>query len=329
MTKYGIKDYEADNKRLLNNIMNHKDISKKNKNALNRFLKAYIIKKGAKKGQPVSLARKNLFLTQIPKLLTASKDIIKDMQDRDKINDIFNDFRNKLSPGYYGTVVNLSLRFVRWLNDNEKPKGFKDIDNVSKDQQKRNMKPEEHWEWDDAITHSKTAFTVQEKAWAPVRLDAGCRAAEFLGLNYGDVKKKNGHMIIHINGKTGKRDTILYQAVPWLDEWLREHPTKKTNDPLWVMQKKGEILRYTYAAHNKRFRSISKLAKLNKPNDFNATRHSCARLTKIDNMNPLQASENLGHSLEYYQRTYGQLTTEDRLKSMEEHNGTSSKEEKK
>lgn len=339
MERYGIVNYDVKIQQNMKDIIEDKNISDTNKNALNRFLDAYKVKKGTKKGLPVSKARKALFLKHIKRILADTKDIKKDMQKPELINKIFARYSRELSSGYYGTVVNITLRFVTWLNDGTKPKGFRDIDNISKEQQKRNLQPDKLWEWDDALKHSDTATRTQEKAWAPVRVEAGLRAAEFLGLNYGDVKKDDPYRILKVDGKTGPRDVLIYKSVPVLDAWLEAHPTKKDTDPLWVMykpiyDKEGKragqkIVRYTYAAINKQFRFIAKNAGIDKPCDFNALRHSAARLSKIEGMNPLQAAENFGHTLGYYQGTYGKLSNKDRMRAMDEHNGRVTEDEKK
>ena len=295
-------------------FFNDNKISSKNKQLVKKFLVVY----------DVSPARKNIFLKHINLLLERTKDINKDMKDRDKINKIFKQLRDKLGISYYSTVVNVSSRFVRWLNDGDKPKGFKDIKNVKKSMQKRKLTPEDMVTWDECLKLTDATNNIMLKAIIATQIDGGFRPSEFVDLNYGDVSQKKDFILISVNGgKTGARNVILWRSVPYLLKWLQSHPTKRKNDPLWVQEgnSKGVVLRYNYRAISKRIELLAKKIKFDKPTDFYSFRHSACTLSKMDNVPEEIAAAKFGHTIEYYTETYGRLTTEDVIERFSKHYG--------
>lgn len=309
-----IINYEKAGETARETLLTDDTISTTNKEALRDFFKAY----------DVSPARMALFSKHIALLLRETDDIRRDMQDRQKINAIFSELRNKISPSYYATAVNVALRFTRWLNDGERPKGFKDIKNLSKQKQKRDLRPEDMVSWEDGLKMAQYATSNQWKAIILTQLDGGFRPSEFHDLNFGDITRKGKFFVAHISkGKTGSRDVILFKCSPALDRWLREHPTKQKEAPLWVMEageksrianRKGGVIRYRYPALSKRLRYFAVKAGIPKPADFYNLRHSAATLAKKDNLSPDLAAAKFGHSVEYYVNVYGRLSTDDNVK---------------
>jgi integrase len=317
-----IVDYKKKADTVKKSILKSKKISQPNKDALLKFLDSY----------DVSYARLGIFLNHIKPILERTQDITKDMQDRDKINKTINKIRQNISPGYYATIINVTLRFVRWLNDGEKPQGFKDIKRVSEKHQKRNLSPQDMITWEEGEQLIEAVHnSIQMKAIIATQLDGGFRPSEFLSLNYGDVTIKENFMIIEVkDGKTGRRNVILWRSVPHLLRWYKAHPTKKPNDPLWLQedQTDGKIIRYKYAAIRKRLGKLYKKVGIDhKPHDFYTLRHSACVLSKKDNVPEELAAEKFGHSIHYYVETYGRLTAEDKLKRYSKHYGLDQKQE--
>lgn len=311
----GIVDYKLKAKKSKENLMNNSSISEKNKQYVKGFLDGY----------DVSSARMNIFCKHIGFLLERSENIKEDMLDRSKINLIFKDIREKTRLSYYETIKAVSLVFVRWLNEGDKPLGFKDIKN-SKKGQKRNLRPRDMVTWKDAEKMLDFVNSVQLKAILMTQLDGGFRPSEFVDIDYGDVNINGDVIIINVKkGKTGVRDVILFKCVPYLKKWLELHPEKMDNSPLWVTEypsqsrKKEFKLRYSYDAMRKQIRKIGKMAKINKPLDFYNLRHSACTISKKENVNPELASMKFGHSIKYYTETYGRLTIEENVDRYKKH----------
>lgn len=285
------------------------DISEKNKRLLRKFLDIYT----------VSDARKDIFLRHIKLFLAKTDDVEKAMHNRDEINRIFRSLRDSLSLNYYGTIVNVSNRFVRWLNDGEKPHGFKDIKSISKIKQKRKLNPEDMVTWEDSLKLISVTNSMQLKAIIAVQLDGGLRPSEFTDLNYGDVSVKGNFVIMRVqDGKTGPRNVILWRAVPYTLRWLQNHPSKRKNDPLWVQENNtnGRIKRYSYYAMVERIRKLGRQINLEKPMDFYNLRHSACVIAKLDNIPEEEAAKKFGHSLQFYAETYGRMTAEDSIERL-------------
>ncbi|KKL17097.1 hypothetical protein LCGC14_2488980 [marine sediment metagenome] len=312
-----IINYELKAKQSEENFFKNKDISEENIKEIKKFLIQYNVK----------AATKNIFFKHIVFLLKKTDNIKKDMQDRELINKIFQQIRGSVGKGYLFTIIKVSKMFCRWLNDGELPKGFKDIKSISKKEQKRDLKPEDMVTWKDGLNLSKATTSIQIKAVILSQLDGGFRPSEFIDLNYGDITIKKEFIIARVNGgKTGSRNVILYKSVPYLMRWIKDHPSQKKDDPLWVMEfnekshtkikKSYKIRRYEYSALAKRVIQLGEKINIGKPLDFYNLRHSACSLAKLDNLPLEECSKKFGHSVDFFVGTYGRLSVEDSIKRM-------------
>ncbi len=177
--------------------------------------------------------------------------------------------------------------------------------------------------WEEGIELSKATPSIQMKAVILTQLDGGFRPSELIDLNYGDIEIKKDFIICNVkDGKTGSRTVILFRGVPYLVRWLQNHPTKKSNDPLWVSER-DNITRYNYAALIKRVKDIGFKSRINipsdekrgikeiinKPLDFYNLRHSACLIAKLDNIPLEEAAKKFGHSVEFFTNTYGRMDT--------------------
>lgn len=323
----GIADYKYLAEQSEQKVYDNIKISSINKQYLKDFLLAY----------DVSDARKNIFLKQIVPILEQTRDLKKDYQDKNLINKIFKDLRNSKSPAYYSTIVTCSLRFVRWLNNGNKPIGFNDIKSISKSKQKRDLKPSDMLTWEDGLEMIKNTPSIQMKAIIGVQLSTGLRPGEFIDLKYGDIENKRNYLVAHVKGKTGSRQVIIDKGSPYLSQWLSEHPTKKRDDSLWIIEtpknshkkKAHPEMKYTYEAICKRIKTISERANIKKPIDFYNFRHSCAVLMSKWNVPVEVRAKNMGHSIKMHVDTYGRLSVDDDLDSFDKANGLTKEEVKR
>ncbi len=314
-----IIDYGAKAKRLERGLFESGKIAKRNKNLLQRFLISY----------DVSAARLSIFLERIRFLLEASDDVEALLKDRDQLNIIFREFRNKYSPATCNTFANVAIRFGRWLNDGELPVGLKDISKLRAAKEKRDLDPSDMITWDEGIALSEKTTSIQVKAILLTQLDAGFRPSEFVDLNYGDVSVQERVVVFHVRGgKTGSRDVVAYRSAPHFLKWYYSHPTKRPEDPLWLREyfhpsRANEYVaeRYAYPAIRKRIRSLGFRCDFKKPLDFYNLRHSSCTLDKIDNLPVELACDRHGHSVKYYTGVYGRLSTKDVVNRFKSHYG--------
>jgi len=315
-----IVDYKKKAERAMLWFFRKENISTTNKVYLKKFMDGY----------NRSYARIDIFLTHIHRLLSKTSDIKADMFDRDKINSIFIELRKEF-PRNYGTIVNVSNVLVKWLNDGDKPKGFKDIKCLKKDKRKRDLNPNDMITWEDGLSLINATNSLQFKTILATQLDGGFRPSEFVDLNYDDAQIKKEFIIINVKrGKTGKRNVILMRCVPYLLRWLHSHPTKKKGEPLWVKEnsRNKKIERYDYFAIQKRIKFLAMNLNFGKPVDFYNFRHSAVYLSKMDNIPEEIAAEKFGHSIQYYTETYGRLSSDDKIMRLSRHYGLMHEEPK-
>lgn len=313
-----IVDYEHTADKAQQKLLSNEKIPKKTKELLKKFLVAYRNK--------VSPARVCIFCSNIRHFAVLCHDIDSSLIDRDYVNLLFSEIKKTTTTAYYETIKALAITFVTWLNQGEKPKSFSDVKS-NKEGQMRDLKPSDMTTWQDGLLIASKTNSVQLKAVVLTQLDAGLRPSEFIDLNYGDCERQGNYIVLNVpKHKTKERDVILYYCVPYLQEWLNCHPTKKPSDPLWMVEhasyshRKEDIKkkytanrRYKYPTLAKHVKTLAKKAGIQKPCDFYSLRHSAVVISKLNNVPLDLASDRFGHSAKYYQNTYGRLSSKDKL----------------
>ena len=316
-----IVDYHQIAKRREQRIFADPSISQQNKQYLRRFLTIY----------DVSPARLEIFFSNIRHLLRIAPDIKAAVTEQETIPLAFRELRTKYSPATFTTILKVSLRFARWLNNGSIPIGFKDIKTPSRSQMLRKLQPDDMITWKEGILLTKSTNSIQFQALVLSQLDGGFRPSEFVDLNYGDIKIEEHLVIAQIkDGKTGGRSVILHRAAPYIQRWHQNHPTRKPSDPLWLREGFGRIVRpglngrierYPYPAIAKRLKNLGKSIGFEKPLDFYSLRHSSCVLDKLDNLPIDLAAMRHGHSVEHFTKTYGRMSTKDLTARFSKHYG--------
>jgi integrase len=324
-----IKDYKKLAENYHKKLMNDPDILQVDKDNLQKYLDAIDIKPG-------TLSKK---LSHYRVLFKTMPDIIGHMMDRDYVNQKMKLMREKYKPNFLQTQINVGRSMVRWWNDGDTPKGWKDVKSVPREKQKRDLRPEDMLTWEDGKMLADATNSIQIKAIIMVQLDGGFRPSEFVDIKFKDVKIKKTFAIIHIpRPKTGKpRDVILFKSVPYLQKWLNNHPKPKGDSPLWVTEyvdlnkrkSDAKVKQYEYPAIVKRLKYIKEKTGFKKPLDFYNMRHSACYLSKMDNITPDLAARKFGHSVKYYSETYARLSADDDIKRFESSYNLVAEEEKK
>jgi len=116
---------------------------------------------------------------------------------------------------------------------------------------------------------------ARDAALLAVAWDAGPRSGELEALTVGDVSDHDLGKIIRVDGKTGQRDVTITNAVPYLRQWLNNHPAPDDdNAPLWSKLKKAEGV--SYRMYRKAFGNAARRVDLDKPDDPTNFRKSSA-----------------------------------------------------
>ncbi|MFB6125744.1 MAG: tyrosine-type recombinase/integrase [Halolamina sp.] len=100
------------------------------------------------------------------------------------------------------------------------------------------------WE-DDVIPMIESTENYRDAALLAVAWDAGPRSGELRNLRIGDVTDHRHGRQITVEGKTGQRTVTLVPSVPYLDQWLDNHPRgDEATAPLWCEFADGTELSY-------------------------------------------------------------------------------------
>jgi integrase len=155
--------------------------------------------------------------------------------------------------GSYNVKSEAILRFYKWLyyQNIEDPKKRNELSKLEGKpecitgirQLKRKeiscYKPSDLWTQEDDKLFLKWVTSKRDRCYHIVARDLSARPHEILGLKIRDVVFKNlnkyQYAEVLVNGKTGSRQLPLIQSIPYIKDWLSEHPCcNNANSRLFV-----------------------------------------------------------------------------------------------
>jgi len=106
--------------------------------------------------------------------------------------------------------------------------------------------PGQMLDWsDDILPMIEAANHDRDAAAIALQYDAGLRGFEFRDLTVGDVTDHDHGLQVTVNGKQGQRTVLLIPSVPYVRDWLDEHPAESDrNAPLWSKLTEPEGISY-------------------------------------------------------------------------------------
>lgn len=137
--------------------------------------------------------------------------------------------------GTYNTRRVYLQRFFKWLyapnvEPSQRPKPPV-IHNIPKLRRKEitTIKPSDLWSDEDDLLFLKYCDNKRDRAYHTISKDSSCRPSEILNLRIKDLNfimniDKKQYVQITVNGKTGTRNIPLVNAVPYVKDWLDNHP---------------------------------------------------------------------------------------------------------
>lgn len=233
-------------------------------------------------------ARRYKYLTQLPPMASKFDKPFSDAKKRDIENILlWLKRRDDISHRTKNSYKTLLKTFYKWLengaikNDLPYPDCAKIIDiNYKKNNDKL---PEELLTDQDAEKLIENALNPRDKCLISILHETGARIGELIDLSIGSIEdREHGYKIV-VDGKTGSRRIPIIESIPYLNEWLNEHPNRENkNAPLWVNigeVNKGEPM--SYRSIRKMLDKVSKRADIDKPVNPHQFRHS--RATQLAN----------------------------------------------
>src|SRR3989344_2269033 len=128
---------------------------------------------------------------------------------------------------------------------------------------------------------TKKCVNPRDRALLNVMYDTGCRVGEAISLDIKHIQEDEYGMKIMFNGKTGMRRLRLTFSVPFLKEWLNQHPDKNNpQSPIFINQSTNHYgERFRVQGINKMLKVIGKRAGIKKNIHAHLIRHS--RFTQL------------------------------------------------
>jgi integrase/recombinase XerD len=155
--------------------------------------------------------------------------------------------------GTYNMKRIILFRFFRWLqypdvanpdkrtelsNSERKPECIMDIPQLKR-KEISCYKPSDLWTQEDDLLFLNWVTNKRDRCYHTMARDLSARPHEILNLKIKDVvfKNANGYQYaeVLVNGKTGSRHIPLIQSIPYLKDWLSNHPSRNNpNSHLFV-----------------------------------------------------------------------------------------------
>jgi len=257
-------------KRQKNNLEKNDDILEENKEKLLEFDRELEL-------NDYSKARRYKYLSQLPKI-ASNLDIPFEEAEREDIEEliIWLKRRDDITSTTKNDYKKLLRRFYKWLNGGEYPECVSWLEvNYNTDNGKL---PEEMLTEEDVQELLKNAKNKRDKAMISMLWETGARIGELIDLTVGSIEDHKYGFKVVVDGKTGSRRIPLIESVPYLKDWLNEHPDRDSKEsPLWVNigdVNVGDKMRYP--SINKMLKTVRDRSSVDKPVNPHNFRHSRA-----------------------------------------------------
>ena len=157
----------------------------------------------------------------------------------------------------YNNRQMIFLKFFKWLYNQNEPDLTKrstpacmfGVKRLSK-REKTTYRPSDIWDERDISVFLKYCPNKRDRCYYAMAFDMSARPHEILSLRFKDIKfcytdDNKQYVEVKIpDGKTGSRITVLIDSIPYLKEWLLEHPHCDIPDAYIFVIKNGATLTY-------------------------------------------------------------------------------------
>lgn len=156
--------------------------------------------------------------------------------------------------------------------------------------------PASMYQWEDHILPMIEARQQpRDKALVAMSWDTGFRSGEICGLTVGDISDHRYGLTGTVNGRMGQRTVIMIPSVPYVRNWLNNHPHRDDQDaPLWCDLDAGDDLSYGMKA--KILRRAAQKAAMTPPSSptFTRMRKSSASYLAAQNVSQVHLENHHG-----------------------------------
>lgn len=136
------------------------------------------------------------------------------------------------------------IRFFKWLYSHDiepskrpKPPVIKNI-LALKRKEKSAYKPSDLWTTEDNLLYLKYSKNKRDKCFHALAMETSCRPHEILSLKIKDIVFKcadhKQYAEILVNGKTGTRAIPLFCSLPYVKDWISDHPQSTNRNAILI-----------------------------------------------------------------------------------------------
>ena len=143
----------------------------------------------------------------------------------------------------YNLYLVLLTRFFKWLyaphllaRERQRPSCV----NIAalKRKEKSVYKPSDMWTQENDLLFLKYCPSKRDKCYHAISRDSSCRPHELLNIRIKDIvfKMAEGRQYaeVLVNGKTGQRHIPLIDSIPYLKDWINNHPQGNNEDAILI-----------------------------------------------------------------------------------------------
>lgn len=166
--------------------------------------------------------------------------------------------------------------FYKWLRGSEEyPKEVSWIKtNIKRSQEKL---PTELLTREDVLKMIHAAKNIRDKALLMLLYESGGRISEIGTMKIKDVEFKENYAVLTLRGKTGIRKVPVVASLPYIQNWVNNHPIGKPDTCLWVSIGSSHHLQpLSYSHMRKIVQTCAARAKIKKRVYCHLFRHSRA-----------------------------------------------------
>jgi integrase len=146
--------------------------------------------------------------------------------------------------GTYNLRRVIFLKFFKWLHNptgepkkRKTPEVMRDIPMLKRKEQSI-YKPDDLWTQDDDRLFFKYCPDKRVQCYHAISRDASTRPDEILKLRVKDISFKlagdKTYAEISVNGKTGSRSIPLFNSIPYIKDWIKNHPQPGNSNALLI-----------------------------------------------------------------------------------------------
>ena len=189
------------------------------------------------------------------------------VEDRDQAEDIVRWIHETYPNEETNRDYRIALRMFgkRVTRSDEPPEGVAWVDGTTSNSYNPVPSEADMLEWEsDVLPMIDSCNNARDKALIAVQFDAGLRGGELIELRIGDIFDADHSIGLHVDGKNGERSVHLIPSIPYLQQWLKDHPARDDpNAPLWSKLNTAE--RPVYQTLLGCFKRAARRAGVNKP----------------------------------------------------------------